>query len=71
LPTGSTSIAGHRSGQLATARKLWDELIAGASDLGLFAEEIEPKSGAFLGNIPQGLSHLALITAAVLLADSD
>ncbi len=60
-----------RSGQLATARKLWAELIAGASDLGLFAEEIDPRSGAFLGNIPQGLSHLALITAAVLLADGD
>ena len=59
-----------RSGQVADARKLWEELTAQASDLGLFAEEIDPDSGAFLGNIPQGLSHLAVINAAVLLADA-
>jgi GH15 family glucan-1,4-alpha-glucosidase len=57
-----------RAGQAAAARKLWHDLTAQASDLGLFAEEIDPASGAFLGNIPQGLSHLAVINAAVLLA---
>ncbi len=60
-----------RSGQAAEARKLWQEQLAHASDLGLFAEEIDPRSGAFLGNIPQGLSHLALINAAVLLNSPD
>ena len=58
-----------RSDQGEQARKLWQDLTAGASDLGLFAEEIDPGTGAFLGNIPQGLSHLAVINAAVLLAD--
>ena len=56
-----------RSGQGDEARTLWRELAGYASDLGLFAEEIDPSSGAFLGNMPQGLSHLAVINAAVQL----
>ena len=60
-----------RSGQEDEAGKLWRDLTGYASDLGLFAEEIDPSSGAFLGNIPQGLSHLALINAAVQLETHD
>ena len=56
-----------RSGQSRQARKLWRELTAHVSDLGLLAEEIDPATGAFLGNLPQGLSHLALLNAAALL----
>ncbi|MFW5678636.1 MAG: glycoside hydrolase family 15 protein [Pseudomonadota bacterium] len=47
------------------ARRLFDQLCERAGPLGLLAEEIEPHTGAFLGNTPQAFSHLALAGSAV------
>jgi GH15 family glucan-1,4-alpha-glucosidase len=58
------------TGQLDRAEALMDDSVRLANDLGLFSEQIDPTCGDFLGNMPQGLSHLGLIDAAQTLANA-
>jgi GH15 family glucan-1,4-alpha-glucosidase len=55
-------------GDLDTARRMFERMVARANDLGLFAEEIDPDGGSQLGNFPQAFTHVGLIFAALSLA---
>jgi GH15 family glucan-1,4-alpha-glucosidase len=56
------------AGRGQEAKGLFERMLERASPLGLFAEEIDPATGGHLGNFPQALSHIGLISAAVSLA---
>ena len=58
------------TGRAAEAAEMFEALLGNASPLGLFSEEIDPASGALLGNYPQAMTHAALIQAALALRDA-
>ena len=55
-----------RAGRTAEARLAFEKALGYANHLGLYAEELG-SSGEHLGNFPQALTHLALISAAYAL----
>jgi GH15 family glucan-1,4-alpha-glucosidase len=60
-------------GEMDRARSLCERALGYASPLGLYAEEVDARTGRHLGNFPQAFTHLALINAVmhVIQADQD
>ena len=56
-------------GSLEQAEAGFRRVLGYRNDLGLFAEEIDPATGAALGNFPQGFTHVGLINTALTLAE--
>jgi len=58
-------------GQPARARTVLDRAAEYATELGLFAEQVDPTTGALWGNFPQAFSHLGFVNAAQAVADAE
>ena len=58
-----------RAGDRAAAERLFTAACAYANDLGLMAEEVDPATGAQLGNFPQAYTHVGAMSAALALED--
>jgi GH15 family glucan-1,4-alpha-glucosidase len=52
-------------GDYFESKKQFDHLLSFGNDVGLFAEEIDSRSGEALGNFPQAFTHVGLINAAI------
>ncbi|MBK8095949.1 MAG: glycoside hydrolase family 15 protein [Planctomycetes bacterium] len=57
------------AGRLDEAIAVFDRLAGHANPLGLFSEDIDPATGALLGNFPQAYTHVGLINAASTIGD--
>ena len=55
----------------AAASQMDAMLDATGGNLGLLGEQADPDTGAMLGNMPQALSHLALIHAALAVTEGE
>jgi GH15 family glucan-1,4-alpha-glucosidase len=56
------------SGRREEGEALFERLLSLSNDVGLFAEEYDPRSKRMLGNFPQALTHMALVNTARLLS---
>jgi len=58
------------AGDLDKARKTFETAAAFCNDVGLLAEEVDPRTGELLGNFPQAFSHIGLVNAAWAISEA-
>jgi GH15 family glucan-1,4-alpha-glucosidase len=56
------------TGRRPEGEALFERLLALRNDVGLLAEEYDPRSRRMLGNFPQAMTHMALVNTARLLS---
>jgi len=56
-------------GRMDQARELFERLLGVQNDLGLLAEEYDPREGRLLGNFPQAFTHVGLVNSAYNLSN--
>jgi GH15 family glucan-1,4-alpha-glucosidase len=59
------------TGRRAEAQQLFERLLTLRNDVGLLAEEYDPRTQRLVGNFPQALSHIALVNTAHNLTRSE
>jgi GH15 family glucan-1,4-alpha-glucosidase len=52
------------AGDVDAAVATFERAVAAINDVGLLAEEVDPRSGEMIGNFPQAFSHIGLVNAA-------
>jgi GH15 family glucan-1,4-alpha-glucosidase len=57
--------------QLDRARAVFERAAGFVNDLGLMAEEVDPRTGELLGNFPQAFSHIGLVNAAWAISEAE
>ncbi|HWZ59415.1 MAG TPA: glycoside hydrolase family 15 protein [Gemmatimonadaceae bacterium] len=55
------------AGECERAEKIFRRMLTHANHVGLYSEELNPRTGEFLGNFPQAFTHIALINCAHVL----
>jgi GH15 family glucan-1,4-alpha-glucosidase len=56
------------TGRRREGEELFERLLSLSNDVGLFAEEYDPRAKRMLGNFPQALTHMAVVNTARLLS---
>ena len=59
------------AGQADRARTVFEQAATFVNDVGLLSEEVDPVSGALLGNFPQAFSHIGLVNAAWAISETE
>ncbi len=57
------------TGRIEEARSLFEKVLSVSNDVGLLSEEYDTRKRRLTGNFPQAFSHIALVRAAMRLAE--